>query len=80
MTLVPEGWKLRQMNFSGPCADDRKWHLNMHGGQGEGGGSPTAYKGVLAVAGQELLESRTRPSGEVSGAGASACVILVTLQ
>lgn len=36
MTLVPEGWRLRQMNFSGPCADDRKWHLNLHGGR-EGG-------------------------------------------
>lgn len=32
MTLVPEGWRLRQMNFSAPCADDRKWHLNLHGG------------------------------------------------
>lgn len=32
LTLVPEGWKLRQMNFSGPCADDRKWHLNLRGG------------------------------------------------
>lgn len=32
LTLVPEGWKLRQINFSGPCADDRKWHLNLHGG------------------------------------------------
>lgn len=33
MTLVPDGWKLRQMNFSAPCADDRKWHLNLHGGK-----------------------------------------------
>ena len=33
LTLVPEGWKLRQMSFSGPCADDRKWHLNLHGGK-----------------------------------------------
>jgi hypothetical protein len=32
MTLVPERWKLRQANFSAPCADDRKWHLNLHGG------------------------------------------------
>lgn len=32
MTLVPEGWKLRQMNFSAPCADDRKWHLSLYGG------------------------------------------------
>lgn len=32
MTLVPEGWQLRQMAFSGPCADDRKWHLNIYGG------------------------------------------------
>ena len=32
MSLVPEGWKLRQMAFSAPCADDRKWHLNLHGG------------------------------------------------
>ncbi len=32
MTLVPTRWKLRQMNFSAPCADDRKWHLNLHGG------------------------------------------------
>ncbi|KQM18417.1 hypothetical protein [Novosphingobium sp. Leaf2] len=33
MTLVPEGWKLRQMAFSAPCADDRSWHLNLHGGK-----------------------------------------------
>lgn len=33
MTLVPEGWRLRQANFSAPCADDRKWHLNLHGGR-----------------------------------------------
>jgi len=33
MSLVPEGWKLRQMHFNGPCADDRKWHLNLHGGK-----------------------------------------------
>jgi hypothetical protein len=33
MALVPEGWKLRQMAFSAPCADDRKWHLNLHGGK-----------------------------------------------
>jgi hypothetical protein len=32
LKLVPEGWKLRQMAFSAPCADDRKWHLNLHGG------------------------------------------------
>lgn len=32
MSLVPSGWKLRQMNFSAPCADDRSWHLNLHGG------------------------------------------------
>lgn len=32
MSLVPEGWKPRQINFSAPCADDRKWHLNLHGG------------------------------------------------
>lgn len=33
MTLVPERWKLRQMAFSAPCADDRKWHLNLYGGK-----------------------------------------------
>jgi hypothetical protein len=33
LTLVPEGWRLRQMAFSAPCADDRKWHLNLHGGK-----------------------------------------------
>jgi hypothetical protein len=33
MTLVPEWWKLRQMNYSAPCADDRKWHVNLHGGR-----------------------------------------------
>lgn len=33
MMLAPKGWKLRQMNFSAPCADDRKWHLNLHGGK-----------------------------------------------
>lgn len=32
MTLVPEKWRLRQINYSAPCADDRKWHLNLHGG------------------------------------------------
>lgn len=32
LMLLPEGWKLRQMSFSAPCADDRKWHLNLHGG------------------------------------------------
>lgn len=31
--LVPEGRKLRQMSFSAPCADDRKWHLNLHAGR-----------------------------------------------
>lgn len=36
MSLVPEGWRLRQMNFSAPCADERKWHLNLYGGR-EGG-------------------------------------------
>lgn len=33
MQLVPERWKLRQMHFNAPCADDRKWHLNLHGGK-----------------------------------------------
>jgi hypothetical protein len=33
LTLVPERWQLRQMHFNGPCADDRKWHLNLHGGK-----------------------------------------------
>ncbi|MGJ8477298.1 hypothetical protein [Sphingobium yanoikuyae] len=33
MTLLPEKWKLRGMQFSAPCADDRKWHLNLHGGR-----------------------------------------------
>ncbi len=33
MILWPKTEKLRQMNFSGPCADDRKWHLNIHGGK-----------------------------------------------
>lgn len=32
MSLVPSGWKLRQMNFSAPCVGDRSWHLNLHGG------------------------------------------------
>lgn len=36
MQLVPSGWKLRQMHFNAPCADDRKWHLNLRGGK-EGG-------------------------------------------
>jgi hypothetical protein len=33
LTLVPGKWKVRQMNFSAPCADDRKWWLNLHGGK-----------------------------------------------
>ena len=33
ITLLPERWKLRQMAFSAPCADDRRWHLNLHGGR-----------------------------------------------
>jgi hypothetical protein len=33
MALLPPNWKLRQMQFSAPCADDRKWHLNLHGGR-----------------------------------------------
>lgn len=33
MMLAPERWRLRQINLSAPCADDRKWHLNLHGGQ-----------------------------------------------
>lgn len=33
MTLLPGRWKLRGMQFSAPCADDRKWHLNLHGGR-----------------------------------------------
>jgi hypothetical protein len=33
LMLLPDRWKLRQMNFSAPCADDRKWHLNLHGGR-----------------------------------------------
>lgn len=33
LSLWPDGKKLRQMNFSAPCADDRKWHLNIHGGK-----------------------------------------------
>lgn len=33
MTLAPVQWKLRQMHFNAPCADDRKWHLNLHGGR-----------------------------------------------
>lgn len=33
MQLVPNGWKLRQMHFNAPCADDRKWHLNLRGGK-----------------------------------------------
>lgn len=33
MSILPSTWKLRQMNFSAPCADDRKWHLNLHGGR-----------------------------------------------
>lgn len=32
MSLVPEEWKLRQINFSAPCADCRKWTLNLFGG------------------------------------------------
>lgn len=36
MQLVPCSWKLRQMHFNAPCADDRKWHLNLRGGK-EGG-------------------------------------------
>jgi len=32
-TRVPKGWRLRQMNFSAPCADDRLWHVNVHGGR-----------------------------------------------
>lgn len=32
-TLLPERWPLRQANYSAPCADDRKWHLNLHGGR-----------------------------------------------
>jgi hypothetical protein len=31
-SLLPPKWKLRQANYSAPCADDRKWHLNLHGG------------------------------------------------
>jgi hypothetical protein len=33
MTLVPEKWKLRQMQFAAPCADCRKWQVQFYGGR-----------------------------------------------
>lgn len=36
LSSFPPNWKLRQMHFSAPCADDRKWHVNVYGGR-EGG-------------------------------------------
>lgn len=54
LTLVPDGWKLRQMNLSAPCADDRKWWLNLYGGKmGEdtftGSGATPAIAIVIAA-------------------------------
>lgn len=36
LSSFPPNWKLRQMHFSAPCSDDRKWHVNVYGGR-EGG-------------------------------------------
>jgi hypothetical protein len=33
LSLVPEGWLLRQMNLSAPCADCRNWTVNLYGGR-----------------------------------------------
>lgn len=33
MTLLPDGWRLRQMHFAAPCADCRKWTINLYGGR-----------------------------------------------
>lgn len=53
-TVVPQGWKMRQMNCSAPCADDRSWHINLHGGrEGEDtfvGRGPTIELALCAAA------------------------------
>jgi hypothetical protein len=68
MTLLPAKWKLRQMSFSAPCADDRKWHLNLHGGkEGEDtfvGRGPTPALALAAA----CLRARAQASpAEVKG-------------
>lgn len=53
LSSFPPNWKLRQMHFSAPCADDRKWHVNVYGGR-EGGDT---FVGRGASADQALRDA-----------------------
>jgi hypothetical protein len=53
--LIPAWWKLRHLQISAPCADDRKWNVQLHGGR-EGEDCFTAFAAtpVLALAASAL--------------------------
>lgn len=49
LSLVPDKWKLRQIHFNAPCADDRKWNVQLRGGR-EGEDCFTAFAATPALA------------------------------
>jgi hypothetical protein len=47
--LAPSKWRLRQIQFSAPCADCRKWQCQLYGGR-EGEDYFTAFAATLELA------------------------------
>ncbi len=69
LSLVPERWTPRQMNFSAPCADNRKWTLNLFGGK-EGGrcghseaATPALALTAAALRARAMLSEREKNHG-----------------